>query len=99
MLINNCGIDTIDGLLIAYLNTYRKDFSTTRLFKLIEDLNSYLGYRIGCLETVKYIANERATYLKNYLSGDMWLTEEEVKENIQPQIDIAQAIIDACNDI
>ena len=43
-----------------------------------------------------FVANERAVYLKSYLSGSMWPTEELVKEHLQPQIDNAQAIIDAC---
>lgn len=96
MLINAYGIDSIEGLLFSYLNTYRKDVSTTRLFKLITDLNNYLGTRINNLEAIKYVANERAANLKFYLEGKMWKDEESAKKNLQPQIENAQAIIDAC---
>jgi hypothetical protein len=29
----------------------------------------------------------------------MWLTEEAAKANVQPQINNAQAILDACNNL
>ena len=90
-------LDSMRAILNCYLEVYYKDISATKLYNLIHDLNCCLSHKIEELEATKFVARERATYLKSYLNGDMWLTEEAAKENIQPQIDNAQAIIDACN--
>lgn len=92
-------MDSIEAILNCFLDVYKDDISARRIHGLIRDLNNHLGYKIENLEQIKFIANERATYLKKYLDGSMWKDEESAKENLQPQIDNAQAIIDICNNI
>ena len=96
-LINGCKLDSMKEILNLYFVTYYKDYSARHIHELIKDLNMFLEWKVKELDEARFVAHERATYLKRYLSGDMWLTEEAAKENLQPQIDNAQAIIDACN--
>ena len=95
-LIKEYKLDSMKAILNCYFNIYYEDYSAKQLNDFIKDLNMYLGYKVKELDEAKFVAHERATYLKKYLSGDMWLTEEAARANLQPQIDNAQAIIDAC---
>lgn len=90
-------MDSMKAILNCYFATYYRDYSAEQMHGFVKDLNILLGYKMRELDEARFVAYERATYLKRYLNGDMWLTEEAAKENIQPQIDNAQAIIDACN--
>lgn len=88
--------DSIGGILNCFLSVYGDDISVRTIYSLAKDLNGYLGYRIDGLESARFVANERAGYIKKYLEGKMWATEELARQYLQPQIDNAQAIIDAC---
>ena len=75
----------------------------TRSKETFETINKMYGqlcelrdWKIDELVSLKYVAEERAGYIKKYLEGKMWPTEELAREYLQPQIDNAQAIIDAC---
>lgn len=92
-------IKSIEEILLCYLDKYNEDFSAERLNVLIGNLNCYLGNKIIKLDQARFVANERATYLKRYLDGSMWKDEKTAKEYLQPQIENAQAIIDACKSI
>ena len=98
-LLQSCKANSIEAILTYFFDAYGDDITAIRMYHLIDELQNYLGRKILNLERVRYVANERATYLKSYLSGDMWLTEEAAKANIQPQIDNAQAILDACREV
>lgn len=90
--------ESIEDIIQCYLYYYRRDFSITRIKDLIDMLNQeYLYEKINELETARFVANERASYIKKYLEGKMWPDEETAKFYLQPQIDNAQAIINACN--
>ena len=93
----NDHLNSIEDILNWYLHICYDDISAKQLSEMMRIVNDRLGMKVRELNRMRYIAKERATYLKSYLSGDMWLTEEAAKANIQPQIDNAQAIIDACN--
>lgn len=95
-LINGCKLDSMKEILNLYFVTYYKDYSARQIHELVKDLNMFLEWKVRELDEARFVAYERATYLKKYLSGDMWLTEEAAKANLQPQIDNAQAIIDVC---
>ena len=95
-LLDTYKMDSMKAILNCYFNTYYDDYTAEQVHGFIKDLSLQLEYKVKALDKAKYVAYERATYLKQYLSGDMWLTEEAAKKNIQPQIDNAQAIIDAC---
>lgn len=90
-------LSSIEDILKRYLYVCYDDISALQLGEMLADVNNTLREKVRELNRMKLVANERARYLKMYLSGDMWLTEEAAKANIQPQIDNAQAILDACN--
>ena len=96
-LIDTYKLDSMKAILYCYFDAYCDDYTAEQIHGFIKDLNIILEYKVKNLDKAKRVAHERATYLKQYLSGDMWLTEEAAKKNVQPQIDNAQAIIDACN--
>ena len=90
--------ESIEDIFKCYLYYYRRDFSIRRIKDFIDMLNqNYLYEKIEELETLRFVANERAGYIKRYLDGSMWKDEKTAKKYLQPQIDNAQAIIDACN--
>lgn len=95
----NDHLTSIEDILNWYLHVCYDDISAKQLNEMMRIVNDRLGMKVRELNKMRYIARERAAYLKCYLSGDMWLTEEAAKENVQPQIDNAQAIIDACNNV
>lgn len=87
---------SIETALNLFFEDYGHTVSASRVNWMICNLNNVLENKIYNLESAKHIAYERASYLKTYLSGDMWATEEAARANLQPQIDNAQEIIDAC---
>ena len=91
--------DSIGAILHCFLDLYGEDINIMTISRMSKELNSYLDYRINNLERLRFIANERAGYIKKYLEGKMWPDEETAKFYLQPQIDNAQAILDACNGI
>ena len=98
-LINGCnefGMDSIENILKYFLDVYHNNISIKTIYSLIKSLNVHLEDKINNLERTRFVANERARYIKHYLEGKMWPTEELAKQYLQPQIDNAQAIIDAC---
>ncbi len=89
---------TFEDIITTYLYYYPMDFSIIRLKALIDKLNNeYLNDKIKKLDQARFIAKERAGYLKRYLDGSMWKDKETAKYNLEPQIENAQAIIDACS--
>ena len=96
-LLNGFQMDSIEAILNCFLNVYGDDLSVMTIHSMAKTLNNYLGNRVDELERLRFIANERAGYIKKYLEGKMWPDEETAKFYLQPQIDNAQAIIDACN--
>lgn len=97
-LLKHYKVDSMNAILNCYFDIYYNDYSATQINNLVNDLNCILKYKLNDLEKARHVAYERAIYLKSYLNGDMWSTEEDAKKNIQPQIDNAQAIIEICND-
>lgn len=97
LLNKNDKLNSIEDILYRYLCVFSDDISALQLGEMMRNINDLLGEKVRELTRAKFVAKERATYLKCYLSGDMWLTEEAAKANIQPQINNAQAIIDACD--
>ena len=89
-------MDSIGTILHCFLDVYGDDINIRTIHSMANDLNDYIGYRVDKLETARFVANERAGYIKKYLEGKMWPTEELARQYLQPQIDNAQDIIDAC---
>ena len=95
-MLNEYQMDSFEAILNCFLMMYGDSISIRRIHRLTKTLNDYLGHRIDGLESARFVANERAGYIKKYLEGKMWPTEEVARQYLQPQIDNAQAIIDAC---
>jgi hypothetical protein len=89
-------MDSIGAILNCFLDIYGDNINIRTLSRMLKELHGYLDYRIDKLETARFVANERAGYIKKYLEGKMWPTEELARQYLQPQIDNAQDIIDAC---
>lgn len=96
-ILDNTQTDNIESVFKNFLFTYADELSIITLNNLRAEIQKVLDDKIEEIAKIKYIANERATWIKMYLEGRMWLDEETAKKNVQPQIDNCQVIIDACN--
>lgn len=96
VVLDTCRGDYLETILSNFFDVYGDGISASRVSGLIDMLNHILKIKTEQLENIQRIAYERASYIKTYLSGDMWATEESARANLQPQIDNAQTIIDAC---
>ena len=90
-------MDSIEAILNCFLDVYGDDINIRRILGLMKTVSCHLEYKVDKLETARFVGNERAGYIKRYLEGKMWPNEELARQYLQPQIDNAQAIIDACN--
>ena len=89
--------DSMEDIILYYLAVNTKEFSATRVQKLINSINEQiLMPKIIKLENIQHISKEKATYLKCYLEGDMYTTKEAAEQHLPVQIRNAEAIIDAC---
>lgn len=95
-ILNTCGDNFIDSIFHHYLIMFGDKLSLATIDELRKQINKVFDKKVEQLNHANYIATERATYIKTYLEGKMWKDEESAKANLQPQIDNAQAIIDAC---
>lgn len=95
-ILDTCDSASIEGIFYHYLLTYVDELPITTIKELHNQTNNVLEAKIEDMNRANYIAYERATYLKSYLDGSMWRTEEDAFRNLPRQIDNAQAIINAC---
>lgn len=90
--------NTIQELLYTYLNLYEKEFNTIDILDMIDDLDiMYLRPRVIKDGQDLFLANERAGYLKRYLEGKMYVSEEAAKQYVDIQIEHAETIVNACD--
>lgn len=88
-------IDKFEDIIMYFMNVYCKEFSLSRIYCFIDDLRrEFLDGKIAAADACKNLAYERATYIKSYLEGKMFNTEEEARKHIDAQIGHAQTIID-----
>lgn len=95
-ILDTCDSVSIESIFYHYLMTYFDELPITTIKELHNQTNNVLEAKIKDLNRANSIAYERATYLKSYLDGSMWRTEEDAFKNLPRQIDNAQAIINAC---
>ena len=86
---------TFEDIVMIYMARYSEDFSAARICNFIERLNRSELDKIAELERVNRIAHERATYLKCYLEGKMYESEEVARECVGLQIENAKAILES----
>ena len=92
-------MDDMESIMGLFLFYYKSDISLSKLNEMRKQIQEVIDTKIEDYSKLRFIANERASYLQKYLSGKMWSTEEIAKQYLEPQIDNAQAIIDACKEV
>ena len=86
---------TLEDIVHSYMKVYGRDFSASRICNFIERLNRSELDKIAELERANRIAHERAIYLKCYLEGNMYESEEVARECVGLQIENAKAILES----
>ena len=99
LVLDNCRSQSIEEIFQCFLDSFKNDLSIRTINELHKQIGYCLERKINKLDNARFIANERATFLKTYLEGNMWEDEESAKKNLQPQIKNAQIIIDVCKGI
>ena len=94
-----CPSENISTLFQYFMDIYEKELSFCTIKTLHKIINSSLEHRLEQTERILSVANERAKCLRKYLDGSMWKDEELARLYVQPQIENAQAIIDAVKDV
>lgn len=98
-ILNNTQSEDIESILNFFLAAYEHRMSLRVINELHNSITASLNRKIEKASQALFVANERASYLKRYLDGSMWKDEEAARENLQPQIENAQAIIDECGKV
>ena len=89
--------DSVEGMLFYYINHHPEEFPASRISTLIKMLNNdFLSERIHQLEHACDVSKERAIYLRKYLDGTLYKTEEAAMLAREAQIANAEAIVKVC---
>lgn len=86
---------TFEDIVHSYMQVYGRDFTASRICNFIEILNRSEIDKITEIERGARIAHERATYLKCYLEGNMYESEEAARRCVGLQIENTKAILDS----
>ena len=89
---SNRGLDLHD----AVLEFADKYYSQSDIIALANGLMDMAHVKTMEMENALYICYEKGIYLRDYLEGKTWATEEDAKKNLQPQIENAKMIVDVC---
>ena len=84
----------LEDIINEYIIVHWKDFSARRLNEFSMKLNERMTSVIDRSEAANRVAYERATYLKCYLEGKMYESEEVARECVDIQIENAKAILE-----
>ena len=87
--------DSLEDIVYSYMAVYSCDFSVRRINDFEQLINKHLSAKISEIECAARIAHERATYLKCYLEGKMYASEEVARECVGLQIENAKAILES----
>lgn len=88
---------SLEHIVYHFIDSYYDEFSAERLNDMILTLNTtFLKRKIEVAESAIAIASERAMYLKKYLDGDMYTTEDAARKAVHLQSKNAEEIIKAC---
>lgn len=89
-----CDLTSFEDIVEGFMDCNHKDFSAWRINNLIVMLHKLLQEEIDKNEMVVRVAHERATYLKCYLEGNMYASEEVARQCVGLQIENAKAILE-----
>ena len=96
----HCGdTATLEDIVISYMQVYGGDFSASRICNFIERLNRSEIDKIAEMERAVRIAHENATYLKCYLEGKMYASEEVARECVGLQIENTERILESTREV
>ena len=84
---------TFEEIVDSYIRSHEQDFSVRRINEVSIKLNERMIYALGKMETATRVAYERATYLKCYLEGNMYDSEEIARECVGLQIENVERIL------
>lgn len=84
---------TLEDIVHSYMKVYSRDFSASRICNFIERLNRSEIDKIAEMERGIRTSRECATYLKCYLEGNMYASEEIARECVGLQIKNAERIL------
>ena len=91
---------SFEELAIYFMQANFADFSSIRIQQFMDSVSKdVLRPKLLGLEQARAISAERALYLKTYLDGNMYTSEEAAIKHVPVQAKNAQAIIDACKDV
>ena len=86
---------TFEDIVYSYMTIHSEDFTTRRINDFQQFINQHLSAKIDEVERVARIAHERATYLKCYLEGKMYESEDVARQCVDLQIENAKAILES----
>lgn len=91
---------TFEQMIYSYIERNYNSISMSRLNDIVTKLqHTYLQDKILDAENVISISKERSLYLKTYLEGNMYTTEEAAIEHLPIQIKHAEEILNQCRSI
>ena len=85
---------TFEDIVHSYMQVHGGDFSASRICNFMDRLNRSEIDKIAEMERAARVAHERATYLKCYLEGKMYASEEVARECVGLQIENAKTILE-----
>lgn len=80
----------------AVLEFADKYYSPSDIIALANGLMDMAHVKTMEMENALYVCYEKGIYLRDYLEGKTWATEEDARRNLQPQINNARIIVDVC---
>lgn len=88
---------TFEQIVYRYMTLYHNEFNSIRINNMIKELNnSFLEPKLEEKELATRVSAEKALYLKMYLEGDMYTTEEAARKHLPLHIGHAEEIIKQC---
>lgn len=84
--------------IIAVFVQQNKCYKAHDVIEIVNELNQIIMEKTLNLEVACALCYERGVYIRDYLEGKTWKTEEDAKKNVQPQIDNAKMIVSTCNE-
>lgn len=91
---------TFEQMIYSYIENNYNTISMSRLNEIVSKIsNVYIQNKILDAENAINVAKERGLYLKTYLKGDMYITEDAAKRNLPAQIKNAEEILKYCKQI
>ena len=85
---------SLEDIINGYIIIRWQDFSASRLNDFLMKLNVRMASAINVSEMANRVAHERATYLKCYLEGNMYASEEVARQCVDLQIENAKVILE-----